>query len=237
MDTLLMSSALVMGLVGNAHCLGMCGPIALALPVNGGSSGERLLKITVYNLGRLLVYGIIGTLFGLLGKGIQLIGLQQYLSITIGVLIILSVLLPMLVKKIYPANAKVFLWVGKLKSHFARHFQKKSYRSLFTIGLLNGLLPCGLVYMAATASIISGSWYGGALYMVLFGVGTLPVMMALPYFGQYMSAAVRNRLKRLVPVFLIVFGILFIVRGANLGIPYLSPKVEVGESCCQMKCH
>lgn len=237
MDTVILGSALLMGLVGNLHCVGMCGPIALAIPFKNGSKFSRLLSILTYNFGRVLVYSGIGIIFGLLGKGVELIGFQQYLSIIIGVLIILAVLVPFLFKKINLLNSSLFSWVGSLKSAFRKRFEKKSYRSLFILGVLNGFLPCGLVYMAAAGSVIAGSWYMGAFYMALFGIGTLPAMVLLPYFSNYIKTPFQLKLKKLVPVFMIVMGGYFIVRGANLGIPYLSPKVVVENTGCNLKCH
>jgi len=237
MNTVILGSALIMGLVGNLHCVGMCGPIALAVPFKSENKFSRLLSILVYNLGRVIVYASFGVVFGFLGKGVEIIGLQQYLSVIIGVLIILAVFLPLLFKKINLINSSLFSWVGSLKSAFRSRFGKKTYRSLFVMGMLNGFLPCGLVYMAAAGSVISGTWYFGALYMTLFGIGTLPAMVLLPYYSQYIKAPFRLKMKRLVPVFMILMGGYFILRGANLGIPYLSPKVTIENTSCNLKCH
>ena len=237
MNSVILGSALIMGLVGNLHCVGMCGPIALAIPIKNGNKFSRLLSILVYNLGRVLVYASIGVVFGLLGKGVEIIGFQQYLSIIIGALIILAVSVPLLFKKINLINSSLFSWVGSLKSAFRKRFEKKTYRSLLIMGMLNGFLPCGLVYMAAAGSVISGSWYMGALYMALFGIGTLPAMVLLPYYSHYIKTPFQLKMRRFVPVFMILMGGYFILRGANLGIPYLSPKVTVENTGCNLKCH
>lgn len=237
MEAVLMGSAVLMGLVGNFHCLGMCGPIAMVVPFKRSTPFVRLISILIYNTGRILVYAAIGAIFGLFGKGIALIGMQQYLSLVLGALIILSVIVPSIFKRLGTSNGKLFAWVGKLKSKFHQQFSKTSYRSLFVMGMLNGMLPCGLVYMAAVGSIIAGTWYYGAAYMALFGAGTLPVMIAVPLVSQLIKQSLRQRFIKLVPVFMVAFGLLMIIRGANLGIPYLSPKVTTEKSCCQLKCH
>lgn len=237
MEPVILGSAFAMGLVGNIHCLGMCGPIAIAVPFKTSSNISRILSILLYNLGRILIYSLIGTIFGFVGKGVEIIGFQQYLSILLGSLIILGVIVPVLFKRVNFLNTQVFSWVGHLKSAFRMRFSKKSYGSLFVMGVLNGLLPCGLVYMSAAGSLIAGSWYAGASYMAVFGLGTLPVMVLLPYFSKYIKAPFQLKLRKLVPAFMFCFGVLFIIRGANLGIPYLSPKINIEKSCCKLQCH
>lgn len=234
---ILLWSAFVMGLIGNLHCLGMCGPLALAIPIKRSTIQQRLLSISLYNTGRITIYSTFGAVLGLLGKAVVITGFQQYFSILIGTLIILGVVFPFFMKQTNVLKASLFSSVGKIKNVFGRLLTKRSYSSLFAIGIMNGLLPCGLVYMALAGAILSGSWKMGAAYMVLFGIGTLPVMFALPYFGQFLSTTVRTQFRKLIPVTLILFGILLILRGSNLGIPYLSPQVEPNQSCCKIKCH
>ncbi len=234
---ILMWSAILMGLVGNLHCLGMCGPIALAVPSVGTSEGKRILGVLTYNAGRILIYGVIGAVFGLLGSTINLMGFQQYFSIILGSLIVLAVLVPWWVKKMDIIQKPLFGALVKMKGLFQKQFAKGTFGSVFVIGLFNGLLPCGLVYMAAAGAVVVGSHWHGALYMVLFGIGTLPVMFGLPYLGRFMSNAIRTRFRKLVPVTLLAFGILLILRGSNLGIPYVSPAIETDGDKVVAKCH
>ena len=226
-----------MGLVGNFHCLGMCGPIALAVPVKRGTSGSKALSILLYNAGRILMYAFFGVLFGLFGKGIFVAGFQQGLSIALGVLIILGVVFPYIGVKFNLLKAPIFAQVGRLKSAFQRHFRNSSYRSIFTIGILNGLLPCGLVFMALAGALATGTWMSGMMYMIIFGVGTLPVMFALPYFGHFIDNNLRQKFSKLVPVVILLFGILLVFRGANLGIPYVSPLIENTANGSSVICH
>lgn len=230
-------SAFILGLVGNFHCLGMCGPIALAVPLKSANSTQRLVSVVLYNLGRILVYSILGGIFGLLGEGIYIAGYQQQLSIVLGVLIILGILFPFVLKKSSLLNTSIFYSLGKMKAAFHKQFQRKTYASIFTIGILNGMLPCGLVYIAVAGAVATGSFINGMLFMTLFGLGTAPVMMALPYFKHLISNTLRLKFQKWVPVFIVFFGILLIFRGANLGIPFLSPEINTEMKQSEVKCH
>ena len=114
---------------------------------------------------------------------------------------------------------------------------KKTNSSLFTIGVLNGLLPCGFVYVGIAGAVSTVNWLTGALYMTMFGLGTFPVMFATAVFGKIINVNLKRRVSKLIPVFAVVLALLFILRGLNLGIPYLSPKysksisIEQSESC------
>ena len=219
-------SAFVLGIMGSFHCAGMCGPIAIALPLHGNSVGGKIFGGSLYNLGRTITYGIMGALFGLLGQGVAMIGFQQKISVIMGSLMIISVLFPALFKNQYSMNKSWFSLVGKLKSSIGQMFSIRSYPSLFFIGMLNGLLPCGLVYMAIAGAIGTGSISMGTLYMILFGLGTIPMLMGISLAGNLLSLAVRKRINKLIPLMVVVVGIFFILRGLSLGIPYLSPPRE-----------
>jgi uncharacterized protein len=219
-------SALVLGIMGSFHCAGMCGPIAIALPLHGNTVLQKIFGGTLYNLGRTITYGIMGAVFGLLGQGISMIGFQQTISVIMGAIMIISVLFPALFKNQYRLDKSWFSFVGKLKKSIGQMFSIRSFSSLFFIGLLNGLLPCGLVYMAIAGAIGTGSTIQGTLYMILFGLGTIPMLLTISVAGNMMGLALRNRINKLVPVLVIVVGLLFILRGLDLGIPYLSPEKQ-----------
>lgn len=219
-------SVFVLGIMGSFHCAGMCGPIAIALPLHGNSVGGKIFGGSLYNLGRTLTYGIMGALFGLLGQGVALLGFQQKISVIMGSLMIISVLFPALFKNQYSMSKSWFSLVGRLKSTIGQMFSIRSFKSLFFIGMLNGLLPCGLVYMAIAGAIGTGSATLGTLYMILFGLGTIPMMLGISLAGNLVSVAMRKRINRLIPIMVVVVGIFFILRGLSLGIPYLSPPKE-----------
>ena len=219
-------SALVLGIMGSFHCAGMCGPIAIALPLHGNSIGGKIFGGSLYNLGRTITYGIMGAIFGLLGQGVAMIGFQQKISVIMGSLMIISVLFPALFRNQYSMEKSWISFVGRLKSTIGKMFSVRTFSSLFFIGMLNGLLPCGLVYMAIAGAIGTGSVGLGTLYMILFGLGTIPMLLGISLAGNLLSLTVRKRINKLIPIMVIMVGIFFVLRGLSLGIPYLSPPKE-----------
>jgi len=216
-------SAFVLGILGSFHCVGMCGPIAFMLPVDRTNTSKKLFQITIYHFGRLLAYGIIGLVFGLIGKSFYLFGFQQQLSVIIGVLMIVAVLIPYKTFSKYNFSRPLFKIISNIKSALGTALKKKSLQTFLTIGFLNGFLPCGLVYMAVFAAIVGGSALKGSLYMAVFGLGTIPLMTTAIYVTNILKGSIRQKIQKAIPVFLVIIGALFILRGLGLGIPYLSP--------------
>jgi sulfite exporter TauE/SafE len=212
----------LLGLVGSFHCVGMCAPIALALPQIGASRGSQLTSAALYNLGRSSSYGLLGAVAGGLGLGVLLAQWQQTLSLVIGAALLLSVLLPLLAPKQGRLNFGDFL--GKILSPMLRKAMAKPSQSrIFTLGLLNGFLPCGLVYTALGAATLSLKPTSGALYMLAFGLGTAPLMFVVTYSRYFVPLLWRQRLQKLIPITISLMAIYFILRGLGLGIPYFSP--------------
>ena len=229
-------SAIIFGLLGSFHCIGMCGPIAFMLPVDRTNNSKRILQVSVYHLGRLFTYGILGLLFGFLGTGFYLFGFQQYLSIVIGVIMILMVLLPQKTIHKFSITKPIYKLLSRVKNRLGKELKKKRIDTFFTIGFLNGFLPCGLVYMAIFASIATADTIEGSLYMILFGLGTIPLMTAFVYLGNFTTGIVRKRIQQFIPVAVVIIAVLFILRGMGLGIPYVSPihvheMVDGGQMC------
>ena len=217
------------GLLGSFHCVGMCGAIALALPGGAGAAtspgryaGGRLL----YNLGRVTTYATLGAGAGLVGQGLRLAGVQQGLSIASGVLILLLVAVP------ERYTGRVAGWLGLarplawVKNTLGRLFQQPTLPALYATGVLNGLLPCGLVYLALAGALSAPGVAGAAAYMACFGLGTLPLMFGLSMSGRLVPLLWRTRLRRSVPYAASVLAVLVLVRGLGLGIPYLSPQLS-----------
>ncbi len=220
----MLATALIFGLLGSFHCVGMCGPIAFLLPVDRTNTFKKTGQIFLYHLGRILAYSIIGLIFGLLGKSLNLFGFQQQLSILIGVLMLVVVLIPQRAFNKYNFSKPIYKVISKVKSALGKELKKKTPDTFLTIGFLNGFLPCGLVYMAVFGAIASGNALEGSLYMAVFGLGTIPLMTSAIYLGNFLNAQVRQRIRRAIPVFVVIIACLFIVRGLGLGIPYISPK-------------
>jgi sulfite exporter TauE/SafE len=215
-------SALIFGLLGSFHCIGMCGPIAFMLPINRDDKVKSFFQILSYHLGRLFTYSLIGLLFGFLGKGFYFFGFQQQLSIIVGVSMILLILFPKLLQKLSLAK-NISTIILKIKNDLGQALKKKSNDTFFTIGFLNGFLPCGLVYMAVFGAIATSNPFTGSLYMFLFGLGTVPLMTAVVYLGNFTKSSFKNKIQKAIPVMVIFIGALFVLRGLGLGIPYISP--------------
>jgi hypothetical protein len=217
-------TAFIFGLISSLHCIGMCGPIAMMLPVDRNNPAKKVTQIITYHLGRLSAYATIGLVFGLLGKGFFLAGFQQKLSIFIGFAMILTILIPERVFMKYNFSKPVFRLISKIKVTLGNQFKNKSYQSLFTIGLLNGFLPCGMVYVALFGAIAMQSAGFGILYMILFGLGTVPMMSSVVYLNSFLTISIRNKIQKAIPYTAVFIGFLFILRGLGLGIPYVSPN-------------
>lgn len=230
-------SALVLGLLGSFHCIGMCGPIAFMLPVDRTNTFKKVSQIAIYHVGRLLAYSFIGLIFGLIGKSLYIFGFQQQLSIAIGILMIAVVLIPQTIFNKYNFSKPVYKAISKVKSALGNAFKRKTADTFLTIGFLNGFLPCGLVYMAVFGAIAGGNAFDGMLYMAIFGLGTIPLMTTAIYFSHFLKGAVRQKIQKAIPVFVVLIGILFVLRGLGLGIPYISPTPVYDVVSNSIDCH
>ena len=229
-------SALLFGLISSLHCIGMCGPIAMMLPVNKSNPAEKVIQILIYHIGRLTAYASLGLIFGLLGRGFYMAGIQQQLSIAVGILMIVIVVVPEREFMKYNFSKPVYRLLSKIKSNLGNQFKRKSPDAFFTIGLLNGFLPCGLVYAALFGAIAMQNLTLSVTYMILYGIGTIQMMSALVYLSNLLSIPVRNKLQKIIPIVAVFIGIMFICRGLGLDIAYLSPSdtnlfVKANASC------
>ncbi|MBX7240975.1 MAG: sulfite exporter TauE/SafE family protein [Bacteroidia bacterium] len=236
MQTLIIS-AVMMGFMGSLHCLGMCGPIALTLSVPVNSSSRNILKSVFYNSGRIITYGFLGIIFGSIGKIFSLAGFQQGLSVGLGLLLLAGLLFPALSKRFSPLQKIYTLIVHPVQVRIGEVLRKNTFRASFMVGIFNGFLPCGLVYVALAGAVATGDMLKGALFMMIFGAGTFPMMFLLGVLGQRLSFPFRQKFQKAVPLFIGTMAVLLILRGLNLGIPYLSPQFsedsgKVKTSCC-----
>lgn len=225
-------TAFLLGFLGSMHCAGMCGPLALALK-SGGNEAQFYLNRFLYNTGRLITYAVLGLIAGSLGAVISLAGLQQALSITLGLLLLLAALtfLPWLRNFFSGLANPLHHWVKKGLAHL---LQRSSQSGFISIGLLNGLLPCGLVYTALAGAAATGTSLSGAAYMGVFAAGTLPMMLAISWSGEMIPVKWRSVVMKIYPYITIAVAVLLILRGMNLGIPFVSPDLSTG--ACEM-CH
>ena len=213
----------------------MCGPIAFILPINRSSIITKTVGLSAYNIGRVLTYCLLGLMVGLFGEGLRFAGVSQTISIVLGVLLLFTVLIS---KKVFNVSflGKYFIRFNNvLKSKLGTTLKKRSVPALFITGSLNGLIPCGAVFIALQAALLQPSIEQSALFMTIYGLGTIPMMFSIAYLSNSMSGIIKNKVTKIMPVITIVVALLLIVRGLNLDIPYISPAYDVQSnemSCC-----
>jgi sulfite exporter TauE/SafE len=232
-----MIASFILGFLGSFHCIGMCGPIALTLPVQHLHGARKMAGIGLYNAGRISAYALLGLIFGWLGRQLYLGGLQQWLSIITGSLLLIVVVFKYAGIRLAKGGHLPDAFTSKIKSQLGTLLRQQRFRTLYAIGFLNGLLPCGLVYLGIAGAVATGDVVKGMLFMAAFGAGTLPAMAGVTWFSHLVTLSVRNRMRRLIPVVISIMGVLLILRGLNLGIPYISPAMtphseHVVENCC-----
>ncbi|MDZ4822235.1 MAG: sulfite exporter TauE/SafE family protein [Flavobacteriales bacterium] len=227
-------AALILGLAGSLHCAGMCGPLISAMPYDRSSRIRFIRSKTFNHLGRIITYSLMGLVMGAIGLSVAMMGFQQGLAIAAGIFVLLFMLLPQRMKlKWMTSNSSRA--VVALKKIFSTVIAKRNPGAMFSLGLLHGLLPCGLVYAALAGALATGDMVQGALFMFVFGIGTTPVLVMIGTFARQIKNVVKPQHQQFIRVFALCIALLLIFRGSNLGIPYLSPKASVekcGVDCC-----
>jgi sulfite exporter TauE/SafE len=214
--------AFLMGLLGSLHCAVMCGPLMLSLPLQKTSYLKSAFQLLLYQFGRVLIYTLMGVLVGWIGSSFTIFANQQTLSLIIGIVLIIFVILQFsgwYSKSIGNLQYRIVAPISKL---MGKLFGLPLWG--FFAGLLNGLIPCGMVYLALATALNSASLTGGATFMFLFGLGTTPLMLMISLGGIYLKSYIKFDTRRLIPYFMLFIGVLFIMRSADLGIPFLSPN-------------
>jgi uncharacterized protein len=215
----------LLGTISSFHCVGMCGPLALALPVQNLSSSNKTLALLLYHCGRIAIYASLGLVFGLMGRGLYLAGFQQWFSIGLGLfmLIFLAQYFGMRILSRAPILYKFNQRIQKLMITLWKSPSKKSF---VLMGMANGLLPCGMVYLAVAGALNVSQVRSGVMFMTMFGLGTLPPLFALSFFGSLIRLSMRNKIKQITPFVIAIMAIILILRGLNLGIPFISPLLQ-----------
>jgi len=215
-------SAFLLGIFGSLHCLGMCGPLVMSLPFQNLGTNKTWFANLSYHLGKTSTYALMGTVAGVIGEGFVLLKWQQSLSILAGIILLLITIVPIVKQKLQ--------FQLPLQSQFAKLYAKLAQNPklcyFFGFGFLNGLLPCGLVYAALAAATVSGTAFDGLIFMMSFGLGTMPALTAIGVFKNKLPVSWRKQMFRSSYYLSLVVGILLILRGLNLGIPYVSPSFD-----------
>lgn len=218
MFSVLFMTAFVLGLSSSFHCVGMCGPLLLALPTSTSTKYQWVEKI-IYHAARIFTYALLGILVGFAGWRLQVASLQQFFSLTIGIILIIYVFAGR-----FFANTTWLLAFNKIIfSFFGFAAKQKGQRGTLLLGVANGLLPCGMVYIALTGAMATSKILDAATFMLLFGLGTLPLLFVFNIYGIRLQVSVKQRIKLVAPAVIAIMGILLILRGLNLGIPFISP--------------
>lgn len=229
-------TSVVLGLISSFHCVGMCGPLALALPVSHENRSKQIFSITAYNLGRIFTYSVLGLLFGLAGRKLYLSGLQQWFSIGAGILMLLLAFQYFIMKRnIQPRWMNGFN--GFVQQLMQASLRSRSAFAVMLLGMANGLLPCGMVYLAVAGALNTTEVWHSVLFMAGFGAGTFPAMFALTLFGFNIDLTIRRRIRNAMPYVVACMAILLILRGMNLGIPFVSPVMAEGLNAPSVECH
>jgi sulfite exporter TauE/SafE len=204
-----------MGFIGSAHCIGMCGPLALAVPSKSDTLMSKVWSGLLYNLGRVSTYCLFGATIGISQKFLIPLVLQSHISIIMGVILILISLSYFLFKNKRIVFSRQNIFYQKVSNALGVLYKNPSSLSVVGIGFLNGLLPCGLVYAALATAFASMSFYKSILFMAFFGLGTLPIMWGVVFFANYITPAIRSKMKILSPVVYAIAGTLLIIRGCG----------------------
>ncbi len=213
-------TAFMLGLLGSTHCVGMCGPIAIALPtLNMYDRLKIWLSSLLYNTGRIISYGLLGLLFGIVGQTIAISGFQKGITIGIGVLLLLTGLFSISIEDKLLRISFLKKCYTYIQASIGRQFRKNGLKSYLLVGFFNGFLPCGMVYMAVAGALVSSQVINGMLFMVFFGLGTLPLMMALTLSRNLIPVKVKSALRKIAPLVIISFGIFILLRGINVELP------------------
>lgn len=229
-------SALVFGLISSLHCVAMCGPIALMLPIDKHKPAKRVVQMMTYHIGRLTAYVSLGLLFGLLGRSFFIAGFQQKLSILVGIIMIGIAVVPERKFAQFNFSKSIYRLLSYLKSTLGKQFKKKSFKALFTIGLLNGYLPCGMVYAALFGALAMPTLFLSINYMFFYGLGTIPLLVLVSQITQFGKLNIQ-KMQKIIPIVLIAIGVLFILRGSGIAIPYLSPNTMSLHVQQEANCH
>ena len=220
--------AFFLGLIGSLHCAGMCGPLALALPATGNTRISFTAGRMAYNAGRVTTYCMLGALFGVIGMTFALAGFQRWTSIVAGG----AILIGLLASTRHTLNTPVSKAVAAVRAALGKLLHRRTMGSIYLLGVLNGFLTCGLVYVACAGAVAAGGFFAGIEYMAAFGLGTVPMMLSLGLVGRMVHTGIRLKFQKLVPACLLVLGLMLVLRGMALGIPYVSPDLGGHAGSC-----
>lgn len=217
-------ASFIIGLLGSWHCIGMCGPIALMIP---GSKGKnRLLSISLYHGGKLLTYMLIGSFFGLVPALTNSFFVQAIITIFVGIVMLLIAGMPLILNSIEKFGFTKFQKFFKLKTKLAKLIKTDKIEFSFYIGVLNGFIPCGLVYFAALGAISQPTFVSSILFMLFFGLGTIPLMFLFLLLPGILKPSTRNYLNKFRQVGFAAVAVIMLWKGFSNIHTSIQPPLE-----------
>ncbi len=217
-NAVLYLTALSMGLLGSLHCMGMCGPIVLVLHGN-----RPFVSRLYYHAGRIGIYAFIGILIGFSGGALRLAASQEAISIIAGILMLLMIVIPSKLMSRLPFFRSIGILYSNIQQKTKPFWKDRSIKGDFFLGMINGVLPCGFLYAAFLGSLNAGSISASALWMFIFGIGTMPSLLAIGFLTSIRNHTYQRYVKSALPIGTAIIAAIFIMRGLSLGIPMLSP--------------
>ncbi|MBK9272555.1 MAG: sulfite exporter TauE/SafE family protein [Saprospiraceae bacterium] len=225
-------SGFILGLGSSLHCAGMCGPLVLTMPFQRPDGAIQIRAVLEYHLGKTLSYALFGGIFGFFGMGLKLVGFQQWFSVIFGILLLLFLIGPKI-------NSHAKDWKNKLMIVWSKYisllFKINNRKTFILLGMSNGLIPCGVVYVALAASVMGYSPGLSMAFMAFFGFGTIPILTLIIGGSKLFKPKRFFSYTKLGQVATLLLALLFILRGLNLDIPFLSPKLADNHhiECCK----
>ena len=224
------TAAMILGLAGSLHCLGMCGPLVSVLE-SVSLQKKWSLSQTLYHMGRWTTYSILGIIVGSVGQGFATLGLQRWAVLLAGITMLLLLFFPSLSRAIKLPASRL---AQRLRSVMSAALRSQRHHHRFLFGMLNGLLPCGLVYTALAGSLAAEQAWKGGLFMLLFGIATTPALATVSQLTAWISGRFKAATTQRLKLAFSIIALLVLLRGANLGIPFFSPHFETQTK--QMEC-
>ena len=218
-DLIIIISTAFLGSVG--HCIGMCGGIVVAYSSSKIDQKSSQLTQTLshlsYNFGRVATYTVLGAIFGLIGQAVA------FAPTTKGILFLLTGLLMLLaglslLGKLNFLNSAEFSFskYAWFKKSFQALLSNKSYKSFFLLGMLNGIIPCGLVYSFAIMAAATASPLWGAVVMASFGLATIPALFFLGFVTKFLQqGSLRSTMMKLAAILVVAYGVFTMYKGYN----------------------
>lgn len=234
MDLAALITGLSFGFAGSLHCVGMCGPLALSLPYNKQTGPGKLSGIMLYNAGRISSYAALGGVTGVIGSQLSTFGLQQVFSITLGCFLLLYYSLSLRKRRLKNNNSFLF---RKLQGVIVTNMERPTASGMVVTGAANGLLPCGTVYLAIAAATATATFGGATMFMLAFGLGTVPLMAGISLTGLFIRPGFKLAARKITPYVAMAMAALLIIRGLNLNISFLSPHLAASGKAAIISCH